>query len=116
MPSRALASLTLAVHLGLSKSKWRVAASRTFWKTALRLCRLFAGRLLVQKSLSHWASCASVRVVTDECDEKSVVIENSPHAVRTLDDLTRIKGPAQAELGRGTLLESQRVGWVTRRV
>ena len=59
----------------------------------------FAG----QGSLSHWASCASVRVVTDECDEKSVVIENSPHAVRTLDDLTRIKGPAQAELGRGTL-------------
>ena len=30
-------------------------------------------------------------------------IKNSPHSVRTLDDLTRIKGPAQAELGRGTL-------------
>ncbi len=31
------------------------------------------------------------------------LIKNSPHAVRTLDDLNRIKGPAQAELGRGTL-------------
>jgi len=27
-------------------------------------------------------------------------IKNSPHAVRTLDDLNRTKGPAQAELGR----------------
>jgi hypothetical protein len=31
-------------------------------------------------------------------------IKNSPHAVRTLDDLKRTKGPAQAELGRGTLV------------
>ncbi len=30
-------------------------------------------------------------------------IKNSTHTVRTLDHLTRIKGPAQAELGRGTL-------------
>ena len=30
-------------------------------------------------------------------------IKNSSHVVRTLDDLKRTKGPAQAELGRGTL-------------
>src|SRR6266849_10956317 len=42
------------------------AASRTFSKTALRLCRSFVG----QGSLSHWLSCVSVLVVTSWCDEK----------------------------------------------
>src|SRR6266849_10738027 len=42
-------------------------ASRTFLKTALRLCRSFVG----QGSLSHGLSCASVIVVTGWCDEKS---------------------------------------------
>ena len=45
-------------------------------------------------------------------------IKNSPHAVRTLDEV-KTKGPAQAELGRGTLVsftrEFQRVGSATRR-
>ena len=35
-------------------------------KTALRLCRTFSD----QRSLSHWLSCAAVRVVTGWCDEK----------------------------------------------
>jgi hypothetical protein len=41
-------------------------------------------------------------------------IKNSPHAVLTLDDLTRIKGPAKAELRRGSPLEFQRAGWAAR--
>jgi hypothetical protein len=61
----ALASLTLAENLGLSKSKWGL---RLLGPSGRRRSG-FAG----QVSLSHWASCASVRVVTDDCDEKSVV-------------------------------------------
>src|SRR5713226_9004239 len=59
-------ALSFAEQLGLSKSNWR-RASRTFSKTALRLCRSFVG----QGSLSHWLSCVSVIVVTGRCDEKS---------------------------------------------
>src|SRR6266851_1368995 len=58
-------ALSFAEQLGLSKSNWR-RASRTFSKTALRLCRSFVG----QGSLSHWLSCVSVLVVTSWCDEK----------------------------------------------
>jgi hypothetical protein len=60
----ALASLTFAQQLGLSKS-----TEPLLLDLSGRGRSGFAG----QVSLSHWASCASVRVVTDECDEKSVV-------------------------------------------
>src|ERR1700675_1707844 len=60
-----MASLTRAENLGLSKSKWGL---RLLGPSGRRRSG-FAG----QVSLSHWASCVSVRVVTDDCDEKSVV-------------------------------------------
>src|SRR6266849_8812285 len=58
-------ALSFAEQLGLSKSNWR-RASRTFSKTALRLCRSLVG----QGSLSHGLSYVSVPVVTGWCDEK----------------------------------------------
>src|SRR5712692_2349486 len=61
-PFSGLASLTLAENLGLSKSKW---GPRLVGPSGRRRSG-FAG----QVSLSHWASCASVRVVTVQCDEK----------------------------------------------
>jgi hypothetical protein len=58
-------SLALAENLGLSKSNWRL---RLLGPSGRRRSG-FAG----QVSLLHWASCASVRVVTDGCDEKTMV-------------------------------------------
>ena len=49
------------------KEYW-ATPSRICLKTALRLCRSFAH----QRPSSHWASCASVRGVTVDCDEESV--------------------------------------------
>jgi len=40
-------------------------------------------------------------------------IKNSPHAVRTLDDLTRIKGPAKQSLD-GAPSRVSKVGWANR--
>src|ERR1700675_3840176 len=60
-----MASLTRAENLGLSKSKWGL---RLLGPSGRRRSG-FAG----QVSLSHWAGCVSVRVVTDDCDETSVV-------------------------------------------
>jgi hypothetical protein len=91
----ALGSLTFAEQLGLSKSTGR-RLHVPCWKTALRLCRLGVivalGELRVCEGGHDWG------VMKNRWSTK-----NSLHAVRTLDDLKRIKGPAQAELGRGTL-------------
>src|SRR5216684_4420625 len=56
-------SLALAENLGLSKSNWRLRLPGPSGRRRSG----FAG----QRLLSHWVSCASVRVVTEYCDEKS---------------------------------------------
>ena len=80
LPLGILGSLTFAEELGLSKSNW-APVSRSFLRTAFRLCRSFSDR----RSLSHWLRCASVLAVTVDCDEKNRwSIKNSPPAVREL--------------------------------